>query len=154
MLEGSSAGQPRESAILPADSDRQLAAAWRHFNPSRSSTSPTSPTLDPGRADDAGTPSARRSSPAEQLDADVAAIDAMNDRVSRATIGPSTCSPTPRACPSATTAKAWEKWFVNQVGYAAMTPDEKPTVVEDVAIAYQPRPSPMPGVHVLRASPA
>ena len=43
--------------------------------------------------------------------------------------------------------EAWRSWFVDQIGYryAAMTPEEKPTVVENVPIVLQSTRSPVLG---------
>src|SRR5262249_48035227 len=41
--------------------------------------------------------------------------------------------------------ESWQRWWVNQIGYAFRTPEEQPvpTVVEDVPLAYQPQPVPV-----------
>ncbi len=86
-----------------------------------------------------------------QLERDAAAIDAINAAVTRS-------NERPVAVLSAATGepfvdrKAWEKWFVDQVGYAFITPEEKPTVVENVPINYQTSAVATPGIAVLSVS--
>ncbi len=89
---------------------------------------------------------------AQQLKADVAALDAANDQIAKANERAIAVLAGATGLPFADDRKGWEKWYVNQVGYAFMTPEDKPTVVESVPIDYQPSAVPSPGTEVIRLS--
>ena len=48
--------------------------------------------------------------------------------------------------------EAWEKWLSNQIGYAYTTPDQTPTIVEEVPINYTPQAVATPGLQALSFS--
>ena len=88
---------------------------------------------------------------AEQLKADVAALDAANEQIAKSNERAISILGSTTGQTFADDRKAWEKWFVNQVGYAFMTPEaEKPTVVENVPSNYQPTAVPTPAFEVLQ----
>jgi hypothetical protein len=85
-----------------------------------------------------------------QLKADVASLDTLNQEISRSNQSAVLILSAATGQSFGDDRKAWEKWFVNQIGYAFMTPDDdKPTVVENVPIGYQPTAIPIPGLQLV-----
>ncbi|HEY2158711.1 MAG TPA: Hint domain-containing protein [Isosphaeraceae bacterium] len=90
----------------------------------------------------------------KQLEQDVAAIEsrnetigARNDRLVRVL-----AEATGQSLPAAP--KPWRDWFINQLGYRndLMTDDPKPTIIEDVPLAYTPQSAPIQQAVTIKTS--
>ena len=84
----------------------------------------------------------------QQLADDVAIVDAYNNEVRQRNDCVSALLAAIAGKDLGQDARAWKAWWVNQLGYSYSTPAEppKPTLVENVPLAYQPQPVFVPRV--------
>ena len=76
---------------------------------------------------------------ANQLKGDVSALEVANQEIERDNLGAQMILATAVGRDFHADRKAWEEWFVDQLGYAMVSRSvEKPTVVEEVPVEYQP----------------